>query len=80
MTQLDPLVFDRLIQRLPLTPGPGLLDDLLRDVQGLGNPRNKGETGQVGRIRFGVEFGVSNQVPWGLTRRELRRSTPHSAP
>ena len=54
MAQLNPLVSDRLIEGLPLAPGPGLLDDLLRNGQGLGDPRNKREPGQVGRIRFRV--------------------------
>jgi hypothetical protein len=54
MTQLHPLVPDGLLQGLPLTPGPGLRDELLGDLQGLGNPGNKGESGQVRCIRFGV--------------------------
>ena len=54
MAPLHPLISDGLIQGLPLAPGPGLRDDLLRNGQGLGNPGNKGEPGQVRRIRFGV--------------------------
>lgn len=74
MTQIDPLRAGRLIERLPLAPDPGLVDHLLGDLQGLGNPGNKGQTSQVGSILLRGQLGIRTQRAGRLARLELGES------
>ena len=60
VAQIDALETGVVIQRLPVIPGPGLLDDLLGYLEAFRDPRQERQLGQERRILLGVELAIGD--------------------